>query len=212
MPPFKGIRPRSGHSLILDTRPKRSTRKCESWMPRRQDQKRWRTIISASSLAFRLHDLLRPEVSKALLRRGLIALTRGRCSLVPMVRRPLWCSTPSGRTWADGGSAAVGQTTSGWPARQRSAERVRGLVRNAVSKREPLDFIGAGTVQKVGVVRPLSETGGGPNPLRRHNPGRACRSQRRSGLSASNERPAETSAFAAGHSFADAAAIAQCSL
>jgi hypothetical protein len=57
-------------------------------------------------------------------------------------------------------------------------------------------------------VRPLSETGGEPNAPRRHNPGRVYRSRRRSGLSTSNERPAETSAFAVGHSFADAAAIA----
>jgi hypothetical protein len=60
-------------------------------------------------------------------------------------------------------------------------------------------------------VRPLSETGGAPNAPRRHNPGQGCRLRRRSGLSASNERPVATSAFAAGHSFADAAAIAPCS-
>jgi hypothetical protein len=60
-------------------------------------------------------------------------------------------------------------------------------------------------------VRPLSETGGEPNAPRRRNPGRAYRSRRRSGLSASNERPLETSAFVVGQSFADAAAIAPCS-
>ena len=67
------------------------------------------------------------------------------------------------------------------------------------------------TVRKVGVVRPRAETAGGPNARRRHGPGRACRSRRRSELSASNVRPSETSAFAAEHSFADAAAIAPCS-
>src|ERR1700722_15857910 len=55
-----------------------------------------------------------------------------------------------------------------------------------------------------GVVRPLSETGGEPNAPRRRNPGRAYCSRRRSGLSASNEHPSVTNAFAVGHSFADA--------
>ena len=67
------------------------------------------------------------------------------------------------------------------------------------------------TVRKVGVIRPRAETAGGPNARRRHSPGRACRSRRRSELSASNVRPSETSAFAAEHSFGDAAAIAPCS-
>jgi hypothetical protein len=40
-----------------------------------------------------------------------------------------------------------------------------------------------------GVVRPLAETAGGPNARRRHSPGRACRSRRRSELSASNVPP-----------------------
>jgi hypothetical protein len=49
------------------------------------------------------------------------------------------------------------------------------------------------------LVRPRAETAGGPNARRRHGPGRACRSRRRSELSASNVRPSETSAFAAEH-------------
>jgi hypothetical protein len=62
-----------------------------------------------------------------------------------------------------------------------------------------------------GVIRPLADTADGPNARRRHDPYRACRSRPTSGLSASNVRPSETSASAAGHSFADAAAIAPCS-
>src|SRR3954470_13783978 len=43
------------------------------------------------------------------------------------------------------------------------------------------------TVQKVGVVRPLSETGGAPNAPRQYNLGQACRSRQRSGLA--GDRP-----------------------
>jgi uncharacterized protein (TIGR03032 family) len=66
-------------------------------------------------------------------------------------------------------------------------------------------------VQNLGVVKRLAETDVGPSAPRRHGLGRAYRSRLRFSPSASNERPAATSASAAAHSFAGAAAIAPCS-
>jgi hypothetical protein len=78
-------------------------------------------------------------------------------------------------------------------------------------RREDYETHSLETVQNVGLVRLLAETAGVPSARRWHGPGRAYRSRRRFALSASNERPSETSASAAEHSFADAAAIAPCS-